>query len=275
MRPKARNQEMASKRLLPYFILYIILYIYIYIVSLQHIVVGCCINKTETYRYAVLSVLGTEIKWLFGLEEQCLRSKECLVKKVLLQHTLFLLGRNQADFIHLGFPGMHANQGYCTPKGHPSAAIQHIKDRLYKANIFQPEIIWNVNQGSHYEITHLDQELSRTCYVFVFADRAKALFFIRFSSPFVCSLCWTILCSQNDFSFCLSWIRAAFITWQQQLHSSRRNTSPQKLRCGFNKIWKSVYLLLALFTSFLFCFLSLPLCPLSLPSVSSSPLFPL
>lgn len=53
MRPKARNQEMASKRLLPYFI---------YIVSLQHIVVGCCINKTETYRYAVLSVLGTEIK---------------------------------------------------------------------------------------------------------------------------------------------------------------------------------------------------------------------
>lgn len=62
MRPKARNQEMASKRLLPYFILYIILYIYIYIVSLQHIVVGYCINKTETYRYAVLSVLGTEIK---------------------------------------------------------------------------------------------------------------------------------------------------------------------------------------------------------------------
>lgn len=113
-------------------------------------------------------------------------------------------------------------------------------------------------------------------YVFIFADRAKALFFIRFSSPFVCSLCWTILCSQNDFSFCLSWIRAAFITWQQQLHSSRRNTSPQKLRCGFNKIKKkSVYLLLALFTSFLFCFLSLSLCPLSLSSVSSSPLFPL
>lgn len=54
------------------------------------------------------------------------------------------------------------------------------------------------------------------------ADRARALLLVRFSSSSMCLLCWTILCSQNPFSFCLSWIRAAFITWQWETHMTPR-----------------------------------------------------
>lgn len=53
------------------------------------------------------------------------------------------------------------------------------------------------------------------------ADRARALFLVRSSSSPMCLLCWTIHCSQNDLSLCLSWIRAAFITWRWETHRSQ------------------------------------------------------
>lgn len=74
---------------------------------------------------------------------------------------------------------------------------------------------------------------------------------MRFSSSSICSLCWTILLSQNDLSFCLSWIRAAFITWQKETNCVHTSDTEQGACASIKKKFKSPFMHMILSSHYL------------------------